>query len=166
VWLPLPSSGTRSTAALIADFANTFDAVTTFVESADIVRMTRGRRAIERARDRIPEDRRSDASLPALPPIEYDMPQLLVPDEFDRQRAPEGIWWINAWSPQIVDAVGTQRVHAAPWAELRPLANGALLLIATQHRLDPTTAEDAAVLTTLLRELDIRGLQERWRLKA
>ena len=164
IWLPLVLPDAQRTLELVARVATAFPAITAFTEDPEIIRLTRARRAIERALERIPDERRHNASPPALPAVEADMPQLLVPEGYDRRRVPEGIWWVNVWSAPIVEAVGTQRVRAAPWAEVRKLDGGALLLVATPHVLDPTSTEDVGILAGLLRELDLRSVQERWRL--
>jgi hypothetical protein len=164
MWLPLELPDAHATIELVARVAAIFSAITAFTEDPRIVRLTRARRAIERALARIPDERRHDASPPALPPVVANMPQLLVPEEYDRRRAPEGVYWVNVWSAPIVETVGEQRVREAPWAEVRELDQGALLLVATRHVLDPTSAKDIGILAAILRELDLRSAQERWRL--
>jgi hypothetical protein len=173
VWLPYPprrlSADSRSPERIrqtvrLTDFVGeTFGALSAFTEDFELIRLTRGRRALELAAERVPEELREFANLPTLDPSDL-ITQLLVPEEFDRRYAPEGIWWINYWTAPIVETLGVDRIRAAPWAEIHEHRDGTLLLVVTEHILDPRSPEDLAALDHLIRELGIRDAQERHRI--
>lgn len=166
LWLPLVRRDGPPAVALAARIARLFSASVVFLEDPAIVALTRARRAVQRALDRIPEQRREDAMPPDLPSVDPAVPQLLVPEEYDRRRAPDGVWWINVWDRSLVQSVGERRVRGASWAQVTDLDDGALLLLATPHELDVASAADRQTLARLLVELDVRGVQERWRVTA
>jgi hypothetical protein len=150
IWIPV-TSARRATASLVAGVAEAFGAFSAFTEDAELVLLTRGARAAERARAAVPADLRH---LVPEPP-ETDVPQLLVPEEFDRRLAPQGVFRLNYWSRPIVESVGEEVVRAASWAAVEERPEGALLL---------TAGADLANVSRLLGELDLRAVQERHRL--
>ncbi|MFS0701632.1 hypothetical protein AB6N24_16795 [Cellulomonas sp. 179-A 4D5 NHS] len=56
--------------------------------------------------------------------------------------------------------LGEARVVAAPWAHVRPLPGGRLLLLASAHPADPDDPADMATLRRLVDALDLRAAQE------
>jgi hypothetical protein len=158
VWTAAAPAAPAFTPELLDAVAEAFGAFSAFTEDAAVLAGTRAERAFERARAHTPPELR--AHLPE-PPADAGLPQLLVPEEYDRRLAPDGVFWLNRWSAEMVRWVGEERVRTAPWAEVAERAGGALRLTATPRPLDP--ARDRDLLAELLRALDLRGAQERCR---
>ena len=150
IWIPL-TAARPATAALVAGVAEGFGAFSAFTEDAELVLLTRGARAAERARATVPADLRH---LVPEPP-RTEMPQLLVPEEFDRRLAPEGVYRLNYWTRPLVESIGDEVVRGASWATVEERPGGALLL---------TAGAGLADVSRLLGELDLQSVQERHRL--
>lgn len=163
VWFPLPiEPGTDELLDLLGDVVTTLDGYHAHVESDPLLMLYQSVRATERARAVAPEEYRH------LIPDPFELagaslvPPLLVPQEYDTRQVPPGVWWANYWDTEQVRTLGVDRVHAAPWARLRPIRSG-LLLAATEQRLDPGRPDHAEVLRALVMELGLRAAQERFR---
>jgi hypothetical protein len=162
LWVPIARPQTV-TPELVTDVAAAFNALSAFTQDALLVAQTRGRRAFQRARELTPEGLRGYLPQAPAETEATDLPQLLLPDEYDRRRAPEGVFWLNHWSRDIVAWIGEDRVRSAPWARADEQPGGGLFLAATVHPLDPASPADRELVAELLRTLDIRDAQERCR---
>jgi hypothetical protein len=78
-------------------------------------------------------------------------------------RAPNGIWWVNYWSLAQVEAVGRDRILSADWFQTIELANGGMILVATEEQTDVTNTEHMETLKRITEAIDLRGVQERYR---
>jgi hypothetical protein len=94
------------------------------------------------------------------------LPELLLSSEFDYTRAPDGIWWVNYWSPAQVEAVGRNRILSAGWFRTIELANGGMILVATEEQTDVTNTEHMETLKRITEAIDLRGVQERYRVNS
>lgn len=92
------------------------------------------------------------------------LPELLLSSEFDYSRVPDGIWWINYWSPLQVGTVGRDKIHSADWFRVIELSNGGMVLVATEEQTDVTNSEHMETLKRIAEALDLRGVQEQYRL--
>ena len=88
------------------------------------------------------------------------LPPLLLAYEFDCLRVPEGIWWVNYWSPLQVETVGIERIRAAEWERLIELPNGGVTVAVTADPLDVTNSDHMNKLGKIVKQLNLRELQE------
>jgi hypothetical protein len=167
VWVPLDDRPGRAVVtldavvSLVVDIAESFSPSSAFVEDEGLLAAYRGRRAFERTQEALPEELREH--IPAPPRAGENLPDLLVPQEFDRHKVPSGIWWVNFWSDDQLEAVGGRRlVERAPWERLVETLDG-LVLVATAEPTDPTQPDHAARLRELFAVIDLRAAQERHR---
>jgi hypothetical protein len=86
--------------------------------------------------------------------------EVLVPQEFDRRRVPDAVWWINFWSPELVATVGSEVILGAPWELCREAEGGGLLLAVVVEPLDLANPEHNNRLNEICRRLHLRELQE------
>jgi hypothetical protein len=159
-WLPMPESSLEAVVQVTSATAVAFDADYGRVEDDEILLRYHGTRAHQRALDQIPPDLREYLPPPAAVPPELGLPELLVPQEYDRFRVPPAVWWINVWGPRQLATLGVKRVQAAPWARIETLPGGRLLLVATRHAPSPSSPQDMATLRRIVEALNLRALQE------
>ena len=161
-WLPLEEPAVRLDLVipLVIDVAQAFGASNARVEDDRLALRYQGRRAAERAREATPPELRQ--FLPDLPdvPAELLLPDLLVPQEYDRAEVPPGVWWVNYWGPRQVTALGEERVRTAEWAQIVETGHRALMLVATEEPLDPDSPQHISHLRQLLDHLQLRHAQE------
>jgi hypothetical protein len=158
----LPPAGAM--VALVAEVSRGFGAHRGNIEDDLLLMRYRGARAAERARSAVPPHLRQ--YVPAPLPVEGvsgNLPDLLVPQEFDRRHVPDAVWWINVWDAEMVATVGRDRIERAPWRRIVELPGGALGLAATDAPTDPASHEDLIQLTRLVDALELRALQEAYR---
>jgi hypothetical protein len=146
----------------VSAVAHGFGAEHAHLEDDQLLTVYRGARSVERGRSTLPPELRQYVPELAHPHVSSTIPQLLVPQEFDVRRVPDAVWWVNFWGRIQVDAVGRDRVAAAPWARLVEQPNDALLLAATEEPTDVERSDHAAALATLVTALGLRELQERF----
>jgi hypothetical protein len=170
IWITLqralaevPGAAERLPRAL-AELGSEFGAYHAAAEDEQLMQLYRGVRAAERARSAVPPELRQYVPEPQ-PPVGAAgrLPSLLVPQEFDRRRVPEAVWWINFWDRVQVETVGRAKIRTAPFARVGELASGALLLVATDEATDGGNPAHIDRLAGILEHLDLRGLQERAR---
>jgi hypothetical protein len=170
VWYPLPNTPLPPVDAmleLVAAIARGFGAHRGVVEDDVLMVRYRGARAAERARSLVPPHLRQYVPGPLPAPRTADtLPELLVPQEFDRRRVPDAVWWINVWDAVQVATVGLERILRAPWARVARLPEGRLALAASESPPDPTNPGHLAQLARIVEALDLRALQEAHRLSA
>ncbi|HCA97930.1 MAG TPA: hypothetical protein DEP38_25990, partial [Cyanobacteria bacterium UBA9226] len=97
------------------------------------------------------------------PPIEDSrdpLPPLLLRDEFDYRRVPDGVWWINFWDKIQVETIGLQRILTANWAQIIEQPKGALVLVATDEPTDVNNPEHLLRLGEIVSHLHLGELQE------
>jgi hypothetical protein len=99
----------------------------------------------------------------SYPGVTDILPELLLSSEFDYTRAPDGIWWVNYWSSAQVEAVGRDRILAAGWFQTIELDNGGMILVATEEQTDVTNTEHMETLKRITEAIDLRGVQEQYR---
>ena len=93
------------------------------------------------------------------------LPPLLLRSEFDYTRVPDGVWWINFWSPQYIKTVGLDRIRTAGWHRVIECPNECFLLVATQEPTDVRTAVHREKLEQIVKHLGLRDLQEYYKTK-
>jgi hypothetical protein len=126
----------------------------------------RAMRAYEEAlARRPPEEHHSILKPDPYNGVTDNLPPLLFGDEFDRLRVPDGVWWINYWSPLQVETVGIDRIRTANWARLIELPNGGMTLAATEDAFDVTNPAHMARLGEIVEHLQLRQLQEHYRIQ-
>jgi hypothetical protein len=104
-----------------------------------------------------------------LRPLPYEgvtdnLPLLLLSNEFDCLRVPDGILWVNYWSPLQVETVGIERIRTADWASLIEHENGGVTVAVTEAAFDVTNAAHMAKLGEIVEHLRLRELQEQYRI--
>ncbi|QYO67775.1 hypothetical protein [Leptolyngbya sp. 7M] len=125
----------------------------------------RAMRGYERALARRPPEEHQYILKPApYEGVTDNLPPLLFGSEFDRLRVPDGVWWINYWSPLQVDTVGVDRIRTANWARLIELPNGGMTLAVTEDAFDVTNPAHMARLAEIVEHLQLRQLQEHYRI--
>lgn len=92
------------------------------------------------------------------------LPPLLLGHEFDCLRVPDGVWWVNYWSPLQVETVGIERIRTANWERLIELSNGGVVLAVTEEPLDVTNSDHMNKLGEIVEQLGLKALQERYRI--
>jgi hypothetical protein len=102
----------------------------------------------------------------SYPGVTDILPELLLSSEFDYSRVPDGIWWINYWSSAQVEAVGRDRILSAGWFQTIELSNGGMILVATEEQTDVTNTEHMETLKRITEAIDLRGVQEQYRITA
>ncbi|WNZ24520.1 hypothetical protein HJG54_17780 [Leptolyngbya sp. NK1-12] len=126
----------------------------------------RAMRGYERAlAKRPPEEHRRFLKPDPYEGVTDNLPPLLLSDEFDRLRVPDGVWWINYWSPLQVETVGIERIRTANWARLIELPNGGATLAVTEEAFDVTNPAHMARLGEIVEHLQLRQLQEHYRIQ-
>jgi hypothetical protein len=124
----------------------------------------RGIRAYEKAVASIPPgETRFYIEPESYPGVTDILPELLLSSEFDYSRVPDGIWWINYWSSAQVEAVGRDRILSAGWFQTIELDNGGMILVATEEQTDVTNTEHMETLKRITEAIDLRGVQEQYR---
>ncbi|NET09817.1 MAG: hypothetical protein F6K16_34980 [Symploca sp. SIO2B6] len=104
---------------------------------------------------------------PVLPDgVEDNLPELLLPSEFDVHSVPDGVWWINYWSYNHVNNIGSQYIKKASWEKMKYLPNGALVLLATPSLLDIYNRKHLDKLKDITDVLRLRSVQDKYRYKA
>jgi hypothetical protein len=88
------------------------------------------------------------------------LPPLLLGWEFDTLKVPNGVWWINYWSPLQIATIGLERIKEAPWARIVELANGGIVLAITEESFDVTNTTHMQKLGEIVEHLRLRELQE------
>ncbi|HBS68849.1 MAG TPA: hypothetical protein DEA79_06695, partial [Cyanobacteria bacterium UBA11153] len=88
------------------------------------------------------------------------LPPLLLRDEFDYRRVPDGVWWINFWDKIQVETIGLQRILTANWAQIIEQPKGALVLVATDEPTDVNNPEHLLRLGEIVSHLHLGELQE------
>jgi len=148
--------------ALVRDVAEAFGAYNACVEDERLLGRYVLRRTIEREREIVPpEYQRYVGELPVYEDsIDLDM---LLPNQFDRQRVPTGVWWVNYWSGPQVATLGEQRVRSASWARVIDMPDGALVLVPTEEQLDSNNRAHLARLRRIIDEVGLHEAQERAR---
>ena len=170
VWCSLPTADLLPVDAMLdlaAAIRQGFGAHRAVVEDDMLIVLYRGARAAERARSVVPPHLKKYVPGP-LPSTrnEAALPDLLVPQEFDRRRVPDAVWWINVWDAVQVATVGPERILDAPWARVATLPEGGSALAATGLPTDPKNPDHLATLTRIIDALGLRALQEAHRLRA
>lgn len=112
-----------------------------------------------------PEERQFVPRPLSIQGVPDTLPPLLLYSEFDYTRVPNGVWWINFWSPQHIETVGIDRILTAGWYRVIECPNGCLLLIATQKPTDVRTAVHRKKLKQIVEHLGLRSLQEYYKIK-
>lgn len=92
------------------------------------------------------------------------LPPLLLSHEFNRVCVPDGVSWVNYWSPLQVETVGMDRIKATDWARMIELKNGGVILAITENPFDVTNADHMAQLSSIVTHLRLRKIQEKHRL--
>lgn len=92
------------------------------------------------------------------------LPPLLLSHEFNRVCVPDGVSWVNYWSPLQVETVGMDRIRAVDWARMIELKNGGVVLAITEKPFDVTNADHMAQLGRIVTHLRLREIQEKHRL--
>jgi hypothetical protein len=147
----------RLTQVLI-DVSVAFGAYRGVIEDELLMQLYRGPRAAERARDAVPEDLRRYVPEPVE--LQTGPPTLLVPQEFDRRRVPDAVWWINYWDSVQVEELGWTAIQDAGFASIERQPSGAAVLTATEAPLDPTNPEHLSQLARIVTRLQLRARQE------
>lgn len=141
-----------------------FGAYHGYVEDEQLLLLYRSTRAAERARAALPPELQQFVPKPVIPAnVAENLPQLLVPQEFDRRFVPDAIWWINFWDYAQVETIGQEQIRSENWAQIIEQPGGALLLIATLDPPNVADASDMARLDQITERLNLRELQERYR---
>jgi len=133
------------------------------VEDWPLLALYRGRRAAERARSRMPPHLRQFALDPL--PVEgvtVRPPSLLVPQEFDRRRVPDAVWWVNFMDHVQVQTVSRESVLGADWQSVVELGGGDLVLAATEEPTEVTNAAHMERLRRIVERLNLDGLQRQY----
>jgi hypothetical protein len=163
----LPAEGVLQLGRLretVAAISLGFGTYHSYIEDEGLLLLYRGDRSVERARAALPPELRAFVPNPPMPQQSVDrLPELLVPQEFDRRRVPDAIWWINFWDRIQVETVGLHKIRSAGWAQIVEQSNGALVLIATDTPTDIANPTHVAHLRDLIEHMNLRELQERYR---
>ncbi len=155
---------------LVTEMGLTFGAHVAYVEDLALTDLYSGRRAAQRTLSGLPAEvlealtPESIAELtdpPPLPGVAGSLPELLVPDEFDRERVPRAVYWINWWPVKMVATIGRENVLGADWAIVQEHDDGAMTLAATHDPPDLGRSEDLHRLTSIVERLDLRAIQDR-----
>lgn len=167
LWITLQRELAEATNAIerlsraIVELGSEFGAYHAATEDEQLMQLYRGVRAAERARSAVPAELRQYVPEPHPPAgAAGRLPSLLVPQEFDRRRVPDAVWWINFWDRVQVETVGQAKIRAAPFARVGELASGALLLVATDEPTDAGNRAHIDRLASIVEHLDLRRLQE------
>ncbi|GIM97440.1 hypothetical protein [Paractinoplanes toevensis] len=163
VWCGLPHPDpVTAMLDLVSAVAHRFGAHRAVVEDDDLLTRYRGARAAERARAQLPPELRR--YVPDPPAADGGLPSLLVPQEFDRRRVPDAVWWVNCWDAVQVATVGAARIRRAPWRHIVELPAGGMALAASENPPDPADPADLSRLAALVAALDLRAVQLEHRL--
>jgi hypothetical protein len=166
IWVSLPNSfleaagATETLVELHSEMCVRFGAYHGALEDELLMHLYRGRRASERARSAVPPELRRFVPGPPIPPAANTFPSLLVPQEFDRRKVPDAVWWMNFWDAVQVETVQLSRVETAGFARVVPQPSGALFLLASEHAIDPNSPSDLQHLSHIVEHLELRRLQE------
>lgn len=161
VWWSLeesPGSLSKMT-SLVSHAAMSFGAHRGCVEDSKLLLLYRGARSYERAVSVVPAHLQKFVPVPPSLGQNASGLEMLVPQEFDRSRVPDAVWWINFWSPQMVATVGRDLILRAPW-ELCREEGEALMLAVTDEPLNVSEAKHLARLSEVCSQLRLRQLQE------
>jgi hypothetical protein len=166
LWFPFPIALAADATSLVQRVAEGFGAYHAHLEDERLLIRYQARSAMERARAATPAHLRQ--YLPDTPTFAdgVALPDLLVPQQYDRRRVPAGVWWINYWSAAQVAELGEERVRGAGWARVIDAADGAVVLVATDEPLDPASTAHLEHLRALLANLGIEDAQQRARYPA
>ena len=102
-----------------------------------------------------------------LPPFVSQLPEglferftrLQPARTFDAAAVPEGVWWANLWSSDVVERLGRERITALDWARCEPAGDGGLFLVSTKRRPGPTHPQTLEAIADLTEALDLPGQQ-------
>ncbi|MGG6294145.1 hypothetical protein ACQ4M4_06955 [Leptolyngbya sp. AN02str] len=92
------------------------------------------------------------------------LPPLLFQQEIDRVQVPEGVWWINFWTPTQVENVGVERVRNAGWSRIIERPAG-FLLVATEEPTSVYNSAHLAKLGEMVEALNLKEVQEQYRVR-
>lgn len=166
IWITLPREFVETTDAAeclsqaIADLSSAYGAYHAAAEDEQLMQLYRGARAAERARSAVPPELRQFIPDSPAPIGAVRFPSLLVPQEFDRRRVPDAVWWINFWDRVQVETIGRSKIRTAPFTRIIDQPSGALVLIATDEAIDVANCAHLNRLARIVEHLDLRGLQE------
>jgi hypothetical protein len=121
---------------LVIKFATAFEAVHAHFEEERLLLEYQERRAFERTWDMVPPDLRQYIPEPEVASGDLALPDLLVPQEYDRLRVPAGVWWVNYFGRPQVETLGEERIRGAGWARVEDAGSGSLALAPTEEPLD------------------------------
>jgi hypothetical protein len=148
LWFSLSASAAEAPfLRMIGEVSTAFGAYRACIEDERLLLLYRSGRAAERTLAAVPPALQAFVP-PPVPSEGKTLPRLLVPQEFDRTRVPDAVWWINFWNREQVETLGRTRVNSADWFQRLEQPDGALLLVATS---EPTSAEDPGHLEQLRR---------------
>lgn len=149
----------------IADLSSAYGAYHAAAEDEQLMQLYRSDRAAQRARSAVPPELRQFVPDP-IPPIATagQLPSLLVPQEFDRRRVPDAVWWINFWDRVQVETIGSSKIRSAPFKSIIEQPSGALLLTVTDEAIDVGNRAHLDRLAKIVEHLDLRALQDHARL--
>ncbi|HWS56669.1 MAG TPA: DUF5953 family protein [Pyrinomonadaceae bacterium] len=160
--LSAPEFSLDRLAALLASVCEGFGAYHGAVEDERLMMLYRARRAAERARAQLPPELRGFVpDAPPLAGVEGALPPLLLPQEFDRRRVPDAVWWINFWGASQVREVSPERARAAGWERAAEQAGGGMVLAATEEPTEVTDAAHLRLLRGIIERLGLYDLQRR-----
>lgn len=171
LWFSLPA--TRTVAApeieqlmrVFADVCPAFAGYHGALEDERLLVLYRGARAAERARELVPPELRQFVPVsPLSVGASGKLPNLLVPQEFDRRRVPDAVWWINFWDVVQVETVGASRIRTAGFARVTEQPCGGMVLVSTREPTDPANPAHLQQLSRIVEHLQLRTLQEAHRL--
>lgn len=159
--LPTPEPPLETVTTVVRAVAESFRAYHAHVSDDRLLLRYQSQRATARAKAALPQALQQYVPEPIA--TAGDLPELLLPDEFDRRRVPTGVWWVNYWDAVQVATVGLERVLAAGWARVIDAGDGAQVLAATTEPLDPERPDHLTQLKTLLVRLRLAELQLQFR---
>ncbi len=90
------------------------------------------------------------------------LPPLLLENEFDNRRVPNGVWWVNFWDRIQIETIGTAKIRNASWAKMVELRDGAMVLAATQELTNIRNPTHLAKLSEIVEHLHLREIQNRY----
>jgi hypothetical protein len=148
---------------LIASVCLGFGAYHGHIEDDQLLLLYRAVRAANQIRAAVPPELRQFVPEPLMPEtVAGTLPQLMIPQEFDRRFVPDAIWWINFWDLIQVETVGQDRIATSNWARLIEQPGEALILVSTDEPTDVANAAHIGKLRKIVEHLNLRELQERY----
>ena len=147
---------------LLSTMAHAFRAHVAYVEDAALSSMYSAARAGQRTLSGLPPEVLQALSAESIadlqepvpiPGVAGRLPELLLPAEFDRERVPRAVYWINWWPATMIAAIGRETVVGAGWASISEHYDGSMTFAATVNPPDPGRPEDVRKLTELVENL-------------